>query len=135
MIRVKLITTEGPWLAAIVQHGERQFCVMDDFTIDERFAPQAGEEFDVELSALTDERMLWEAMFAGNPNKTKGLEPLRGWAYRAFGQIVGIRPVVVDCGIVAVPDVLHTNDSRVIGEFISFTISQLAATLHSPRGA
>ena len=129
-MRVKLIKTEGPWLAATVQYGERQLCVMDEFTVDERFAPKPEEAFDVELSALIDEQPTWEEMFAGNPNKTKGIEHLSGWSYRAFGRIVSIHPVIVDCGILSVPDVLHTNDSRVVGEFIAFTISRLDATLH-----
>jgi hypothetical protein len=123
-MRVKLIQTEGPWLAATVHHGERKLCVMDESTIDERYAPKPDEDFDVELSALTDEQSSWDAMFAGNPNKKKDLEPLSGWSYRAFGQSVSIHPVVVDCGILSVPDVLHTNDSLVVGEFIAFTISQ-----------
>ena len=134
-MRVKLIKTEGPWLAATVQHGERQLCVMDEFTIDARFAPKPNEDFEVELSALTDERTSWEAMFAGNPNNTKDIEPVSGWSYRAFGQIVSIHPVVVDCGILSVPDVLHTNDSRVVGEYVAFTISRLDATLYSTNDA
>ena len=127
-MRVKLIKTEGPWLEATVQHGEQQLRVMDEFTSDDRFAPMPGEEFEVELSALTDDQTSWDAMFAGNPNKMKGLEPLTGWSYLASGQIVSIHPVVVDCGILSVPDVFHSNDSRVVGEFISFTISRLDAT-------
>jgi hypothetical protein len=132
-MRVKLIQTDGPWLPAILEHGQHRLCVMDDFSSDERFAPKPGDDFEVELSALTDERMSWEAMFAGNPNKTKGLESIRGWSYRAFGEIVSVNPVIVDCGIVSVPDVVHSHDSRVIGEFVVFTISRLDATLGTPN--
>ncbi len=103
---------------------------MDEFTIDERYAPELDEEFEIEISAQTEDESSWEAMFGGNPNKAKDIEPLKGWSYRAFGQIVSIHPVVVDCGILSVPDVLHTNDSRVVGEFIAFTISRLDATLY-----
>ena len=102
---------------------------MDEFTIDARFAPKPHEDFEVELCAFTDEQLSWEAMFAGNPNRTKGIEPLEGWTYRAFGEIVSIQPVIVDCGILSVPDVLRTNDPRVVGEFIAFTITRLDATL------
>lgn len=125
---VKLIKTDGPWLPATIQHGDRQFCVMDEFTIDERFAPKPNEDFEVELSALVEKDTSWEEMFANNPYNTKGIEPLKGWSYRVFGQIVSINPVVVDCGILSIPDALHTNDSRVVGEYIAFTISRLVAT-------
>ena len=128
-MRVKLIQTEGPWLAATVQHNEQVLCVMDEFSIDIRSAPKSGEYFDVELSALVEEDTSWEAMFAGSPERKKALEPLSGWSYRAFGQILSISPVVVDCGLLSIPDVLHTHDARVIGEFIAFTISRLDAAL------
>ena len=129
--RVKLIETQGPWLPATVQHREQQLCVMDEFTIDARFAPKIGDYFDVELSAFVDDDESWEAMFAGNPDKKKQIEPLSGWSYRAFGQIVSVCPVFVDCGILSVPGVIHTNDPLVIGEFVAFTISRLDAVLYS----
>lgn len=132
-MRVNLIKTQGPWLEAMVTHDNRQLCVMDEFSIDIRFAPKPGEDFEVELSALPEDGESWESMFAGNPNKTKNIEPLSGWSSRAFGQIVSIHPVVVDCGLMSIPDVLHTNDPSVIGEFISFTISRLDATLRTPH--
>lgn len=128
-MHVTLIETEGPWLAARLACGEEQLCVMDAFSLVDRFAPRCGEQFEVELSALLTEDEPWEAMFTGNPDKAKRLEPLGGWSYRAYGQIVSINPVVVDCGILSVPDVLDTNDPRVVGEFIAFRISRLDATL------
>jgi len=127
-VRVKLIETQGPWLPASIQHGNQLLCVMDEFSIDVRFAPNVGDHFDVELSAMVDDDSTWEEMFADNPDKKKCLMPIEGWSYRAFGQIVSIDPVVVDCGILSIPEVLHTNDSRVIGEFIAFTVSRLDAT-------
>lgn len=106
--------------------------VMDEFTIDERSAPAIGDEFDVELSAsLLDDGEAWEVMFAGNPDKRKVLERVGGWSYRAFGEVVSIDPVVVDCGMIQIPDVFHSNDSRVIGEFIAFTITRLDATQYN----
>jgi hypothetical protein len=129
-MRVKLIRTEGPWLMATIEDGDRQFCVMDVFTSDDSSAPKPGEEFDVELSVLMDEDGCWEALFSGNPGKKKGLEAISGWSYRAFGEIVRINPVLVDCGIISVEDVLHAIDQRVVGEFVAFTVSRLDATLH-----
>lgn len=134
-MRVKFIGTEGPWLEATVQYGNEQLCVMDGFTIDARSAPRPGDEFDIELSAFLDDDESWESMFGGNPSRTQALEPIDGWSYRAFGRVIGINPVVVDCGILSIPDVLFTNDPRVVGEYIAFTISRLDATPSADRGA
>jgi hypothetical protein len=105
---------------------------MDEFTIDERSAPRMGDDFEVELSAtLLDDDESWEAMFAGNPDKRKALDRVEGWSYRAFGEVTSIDPVVVDCGMIQIPDVFHSRDSRVIGEFIAFTVTRLEATQYS----
>jgi len=41
--------------------------------------------------------------------------------------VTSIEPIVVDCGIIQIPDVFDSSDSRVIGEFIAFTVSRLEA--------
>lgn len=128
-MRVKLIKTDGPWLMATIQHGERQLCVMDEFSFSDISAPNPGEEFDVELSANPDEDESWEELFRGNPEKRKDLDAIEGWSYRAFGEIVSIHPVVVDCGIIAIDNVIDTNDPRVIGEYIAFMVTRLDATV------
>ena len=105
---------------------------MDEFTIDERSSQGIGDEFDVELSAsLLDDDEAWEAMFAGNTDKRKALERVEGWSYRAYGEVVSIDPVMVDCGVIQIPDVFHSSDSRVIGEFIAFRITRLDATQYN----
>ena len=99
---------------------------MDEFTTDDGSAPGIGEEFDVELSAsLLDDDESWETMFSGNPERRKALEHIDGWSYRAFGEVVSIGPVVVDCGMIQIPEVFHSNDARIVGEFVSFTITRL----------
>jgi hypothetical protein len=131
-MRVSLVSTEGPWLEASISTPYGTFYVMDEFSIDERSSPRIGDEFDVELSAsLLDEDETWEAMFAGNPDRRKCLDQVDGWSYRAFGEVISIDPVVVDCGMIQIPDVFHSSDSRVIGEFIAFTITRLDATRYS----
>lgn len=126
----KLISTDGPWLEAVLEIGGNRFTVMDEFSLDERTCPALGSEFDAELSALLDNgEDSWESMFSSNHEMRRCLVPLSGWRYQAFGRIVSISPVIVDCGLLQVPDVLHTNDPRVIGEFIAFGVSRLDASV------
>jgi hypothetical protein len=127
MMKAKLIKTDGPWLKAEIEVGLEKLFVMDEFSSDERSAPSLGAEMHIELSAMVDEGESWESIFAANPTKKKGLEHLEGWSYRAFGEVTSIHPVNVDCGLVQVPDVIQTNDPRVIGEFVGFTITRLQA--------
>ena len=74
---------------------------------------------------MLDEDETWESMFQGNPNRLKCLEQIKGWKYRAYGQITSIHPISVNCGVFVEEDVLQTKDPRVVGEFIAFTISRL----------
>jgi hypothetical protein len=127
-MKVTLIKTDGPWLEAEIAIGTECFIVMDVFSPDDRPARPAGSEFYLELSAgLINEEESWEFIFASNPEQKKCLEHLDGWRYRAYGEIISINPVVVNCGLIQVEDVVHTGDSRVIGEFVSFTIDRLDA--------
>jgi hypothetical protein len=126
-MRLKLIETEGPWLAATVQAGDRLLRVMDGFSEVESEAPKVGEYFEADLSALLKDGEEWEEMFGGNAEAKKNLEPLEGWSYRAFGEIISIDPVEVDCGIMRISDVVCSNDPSIVGKFIAFKISRLDA--------
>jgi hypothetical protein len=128
-MRARLISTEGPWLGAKVEvHGEI-LEVMDEFSLDERTAPQPGDYFDCDLTALHDEDEAWTDIFGSNAECRTGLESRGGWKYRAYGRVVGIKPFRVDCGIYVDDDLLHTSDEGVIGEYISFGITRLDASL------
>ncbi len=128
---VTLLSTNGPWLDAEISTDDGVLTVMDEFSIDASKSPNVGESFEVELSALLDHSDSWEAMFTGNTDRRKGLNQVKGWRYRAFGEVTSIDPVVVDCGILQVPDVFHTHDARVIGEYVAFGIERLDATMFS----
>jgi hypothetical protein len=56
------------------------------------------------------------------------VDHLESWRYRAFGKVVSIKPVLVDCGLLSVEGVVHTHDPRVIGEYVAFTISRLGGS-------
>lgn len=121
----RFLSTEGPYLEAKIEVGGTCLCVMDEFSVDERNIPKAGAAFEFEFSPCLNDDESWECIFSGNPDKKTGLEHLSGWRYRAYGKIISINPVVADCGLLSVEDVVQTNDPRVIGEFVAFTISRL----------
>ena len=109
---------------------------MDEFSLVDSSTPGIGDDFDVELSAsLLDDDEPWEVIFSGNPDRRKVLEHIEGWRYRAFGEVVSIDPVVVDCGMIQIPDVFHSSDPRVVGEFVAFMITRLDATQYTTQDA
>jgi len=124
-------STQGPYLEAIIEVNGVLLTVMDEFSVDERNMPNIGAEFEIDFNTLLDEDESWESTFSGNPESKIGLINLAGWKYRAYGRITSINPVVVDCGLLAVEGVIQTNDSRVIGEFVAFTINRLGGYGHA----
>lgn len=126
MPRGRLISTEGPWLEAVVEIEGRRLTVMDEFSVtgpDGRLQP--GQEIEIEFSSLLLGDEPWDAIFTANPGRRVGVDHLDGWRYRAFGRIISIQPVVVDCGLLRIADVVQTRDPRVVGEYVAFTISRL----------
>ena len=73
------------------------------------------------LCALDDD---WDSIFQGNPDNRIGIEHINNWSCKAYGRIIGVNPVVVDCGILHVENVVKTHDERCIGEFIGFRIDR-----------
>ena len=105
--------------------GGQTVSVFDEISLDINTAPKLGDEFDYEFSNELEENQSWEELFARNPEKRIGLEQLEGCEYLAFGEVISVDPVQVDCGVFIQANVFHTHDHRVIGEFIGFKISQL----------
>lgn len=125
MVRARLISTEGPYLEAVIETCGQQLHVMDEFSVCEDTCPKIGEEFDFEFYPFIGDGQEWEAIFTGNSSGHSGLEHLGGWRYRAFGKVIGVNPVVVDCGLFTVEDVVSSSDPRLVGESVAFTISRL----------
>ncbi|MFD2177082.1 hypothetical protein [Veronia pacifica] len=121
----KLVSTEGTYLEASIEIDGCKYCVMDELTLDVESSPKVGEAFEFEFLNMIDEGESWESIFQGNPEKKKCLEQIRGWKYRAFGEVISINPVKIDCGVLIEEEVIHTHDSKVIGEYVAFTITRL----------
>jgi len=126
MPRARLISTEGPWLEAVIEIDGRRLTVMDEFShVGPDASPEPGDEIEIEFSSLLLEDEPWDAIFTANPRRRVGVDHLDGWRYRAFGRVISIEPVIVDCGLLRIADVVQTRDPRVIGEYVAFTISRL----------
>ena len=124
-MKAKLISTEGPYLEAVLEIEGTKIHVMDEFSLDIESSPKIGDEFDFEFSNMADEDESWESIFSGNPERKIGVEQISGWKYRCFGKIISVDPVVVDCGLFKEEEVVSTHDEKVVGEYIAFTISRL----------
>ena len=131
MPKAKFISTEGPYLEAIIEIEGRPVCVFDEFSVGERTMPSSGTEFEYEFSNFVDEDESWEEIFSSNPEQKIGIEQIQGWKYRAYGKIIDINPVRIDCGLFIEDGVIDTHDARVIGEYVAFTITRLGGYAHA----
>lgn len=124
------ISTAGEYLEAIIEVNGQRLTVMDEFSLFSADSlPQAGEPCEVEFSPYLDEDESWEEIFSGNPGKLVLIEQVEGWRYRAFGKIISVNPVVVDCGLLQVEGVVCSTDPRLVGEYVAFVITRLGAYL------
>lgn len=130
MTTATFISTAGEYLEAIIEVNGQRLTVMDEFglfSVDS--LPKTGELCEVEFSPYLDEDEAWEDIFAGNSNQLILIEQVEGWRYRAFGKIISVNPVVVDCGLLPVEGVVCSSDPRLIGEYVAFGITRLGAYL------
>jgi hypothetical protein len=125
MALVKLISSNGPGGEALLEVSGQTVCVIDEMSWDIRTAPKPGDEFEFEFSNELDGNESWDDLFGGNPDKRIGIEQIEAWEYLAFGKIISVDPVQVDCGLFVQSNVLHTHDPLVVGEFIGFKIFRL----------
>ncbi|WPC43406.1 hypothetical protein [Clostridium sp. JS66] len=88
---------------------------------------EVGASYRVEFDFLEGIEIQWEVMFSENKDKVKDLiiKPNSTWSYSAFGQIVSINPVIVDCGIAEFNLGYFSRDERLIGEYTFFDIARL----------
>ena len=85
-----------------------------------------GDLIEAEFTVgIEDSDESWDNVFNGNPERIKKLICIKGWSYRAYGEIISINPVVVDCGVAKFEDAIDTLDPRCIGEFVAFNIKRL----------
>ncbi|GAA0404647.1 hypothetical protein GCM10009133_11590 [Cocleimonas flava] len=123
------ISTEGEYLQAKIEVNGQPYYVMDEFSSENS---KNGEIVNLDIfSGLEDESEEWESIFNGNPDELKKLQHQSGWKYRAYGKIISIKPVIVDIGLfeTEAPFQIQSNDIKVIGSYIAFTIQRLGASI------
>lgn len=130
MTTATFISTADEYLEATIEVNGQRLTVMDEFfCFSADSLPKTGEPCEVEFSTYLDEDEIWEEVFAGNPDKLVLIEQIEGWRYRAFGKIISVNPVVVDCGFLQVEDVVCSTDPQLVGEYVAFSITRLGAYL------
>ena len=126
MTLAKLISSKGPGDEALLEISGQTVCVVDEISWDICTAPEPGDEFEFEFSNELDGNESWEELFRRNPGKRIGIDQIVAWEYLAFGKVVSVDPVQVDCGLFVQSNVFHTHDPLVVGEFIGFKILRLS---------
>ena len=124
-MEVEVLKTDGYGLLAEVRVGDQILGVMDDFSM---IPAEYMRKTEPEFSYLGLEEYSWEQRFSGNPHHDKKLVRTGDWSYDAYGQIVSIKPVVADFGLVTLEIGDFTNDERCIGEWIVEWIDRLELT-------
>lgn len=123
-VKAKIVKTDGADSEIVLEvHGQRPHAMDAMSSYDSPLRP--GTEAEVEFSSMALGRETWEEMFRGNPKKEKKLDHQSGWRYKAYGEIVGLSPTIVDCGILQLEGPIQTHDERCIGEFVSFSVDRL----------
>ena len=125
----RILSSNGAYLEAFVEVDGRVLCVMDEFSAT-RDVPDRRVDFEIEFTVTLSDQECWEEVFDANLERKTGVEWIDGWEYMAFGEVVSISPVRVNCGLFEVEDVVHTTDSRVVGEFVGFRIARLGVITH-----
>ena len=125
-MKAKFISTEGKYLEAKISIADEVFIVMDEFGGEEL---TIGDELEIELSELITDQCEWNDIYSLNSSKEKKLKNIKGWQYLAFGEIISVSPVVVDCGLMKFKEPFYTNDQKCIGEFVGFKVARLSASL------
>ena len=98
-MRTRVVETDGYLLYATIEIGGQELRVTDEFSPDVDETPQPEELLDIELGVITIADKNGQTIYRPNPEHKMGLDHRGGWSYRPHGKIIGINPVVVDCGI------------------------------------
>jgi hypothetical protein len=86
-----------------------------------------NEKYEVELFCIEDLDVNIDFMLKENTEKQKILKPKSNskWSYYAFGQVVAVNPLSVDCGVTIFDLERNFRDERLINEYIYFVIERL----------
>lgn len=88
---------------------------------------EVGNSYKVEFGFIEGVDVQWDVMFSENKDKIKDLiiKSDSTWSYSAYGQVLSVNPVIVNCGVGEFDLGYLSRDERLIGEYIFFDISRL----------
>jgi hypothetical protein len=83
--------------------------------------------YNVKLDYLDGVDVPYHTMFSENKMEIKALipKPHNPWSYSAYGQVLSINPVIVDCGIATFDIGSMFREEKLIGRYIFFDIGRL----------
>ncbi len=116
--------TDGLGKTAEVWVEGNLLCVCDGFSSKENRCPPGPLE-NVKFSYVSNQRTSWAEAVTGNRTDRKLLEPVRGFSYTGYGQIVQVMPVVIDFGLVQMEDANWSSDEGLIGCYVRVPIDRL----------
>ena len=122
-MEVRLEQTEGLGRLAQVWVDGQLLTVCDNISTREKRCPPGLLEnvaFD-----YTSQHTVWRQAIHENSSHKKLLEPVRGWSYVGYGQVLSIMPVVIDFGLLQMRDPDWSDDNRLIGRFVQIHIDRL----------
>jgi hypothetical protein len=128
---VVLIRTEGRAGKAEIEVDGHPLTVVDG--ISAVAAPAApGPVSDPVFEAVVVEPESWERAVTANPDRLKRLEPLWGWRYRGYGEIVAVDPVRADLGPLELGLGLRADSPERLGAFVDIAIDRITLSCRAP---
>jgi hypothetical protein len=124
MKEVRMEWTNGLGKAAEVWVDGTLLNVCDNISTARQRCPPGLLE-NVRFSYVTDLNASWADSVRANPGARKRLERVRGWSYLGGGQVVSVMPVVIDFGLLQMPDPRWSTDESLIGRHVEVHIDRL----------
>lgn len=123
-MKVVLLHTEGYGLEAEIEVDGCALRVMDAVSEPEQSAEPGPIEAPV-FTAVVVAPDSWTRAVLENPDRAKRLEPLWGWRYRGFAEIVSLEPLRADLGVLVLELNLPPDPERTCGDFVALAIDRI----------
>ena len=123
-MEVRMEYTEGRGRKAEVWVDGNLLLVCDGFSPADDPCPP-GVMKGVKFTYMSAEGFTWDRATGENRARKRRLEPLDGWSYAGYGQIVSVAPVVIDFGLLQMEDANWTTDEGLVGSYVRIPIDRL----------
>jgi hypothetical protein len=123
-MKVRMEHTRGLGREAEVWVKGSLLTVCDGISAPNRRTPPGPLE-NVRLRYTNDEAYSWADAIRRNPQKRITLEPVRSWAYRGFGRVEQVMPVVIHFGLLRLEDPNWETAEDLVGKYVCVPIDKL----------